>query len=166
MYASLRSAASEAGGWDAVLTEARAHDPSSTSSPSDTSMSLDGGTPQLQPGPNGTQRSYIDGEMAVELRKRLDAATARGATEKANSMKAGVDSTEAQKLEQPDFAVMIYHPDENIASLAHQLLDMSVELTGPLGKVRWPDNISWTSFADYMLIPTLVYDLEYPRTDR
>lgn len=129
-------------------------------------MSLDGGTPQLQPGPNGTQRSYIDGEMAVELRKRLDAATARGATEKANSMKAGVDSTEAQKLEQPDFAVMIYHPDENIASLAHQLLDMSVELTGPLGKVRWPDNISWTSFADYMLIPTLVYDLEYPRTDR
>ena len=44
---------------------------------------------------------------------------------------------------------------------------MEAELvsTGP-EYVRWPDNVTWKNFAVYMLIPTLVYELEYPRTER
>jgi len=45
--------------------------------------------------------------------------------------------------------------------------ELQGELTspGPLF-VKWPNNISWKNFAVYQLIPTLVYELEYPRTDR
>jgi sterol O-acyltransferase len=33
-------------------------------------------------------------------------------------------------------------------------------------KVRYPSNLTYSNFLDYMLCPTLVYELEYPRTDR
>ena len=44
---------------------------------------------------------------------------------------------------------------------------MEGELTG-IGPeyVRWPENITYKNFAVYQLVPTLVYELEYPRTDR
>lgn len=59
------------------------------------------------------------------------------------------------------------HPDEKIAALAREYSDMDSELvsTGP-EYIRWPENITWKNFAVYQLIPTLVYELEYPRTDR
>lgn len=166
VYASLRSATSAAGGWETVLTEAQARAPSSSPSPSENTLSVEGGTPALEPGPDGSQRSYIDGDMAMALRKRLDASTARNDLAESNGNSGGASVTEAQQREQPEYAVMVHHQDEQIASLAQELLDLNIELTGPLGKVRWPDNISWAAFGDYMLIPTLVYELEYPRTER
>ncbi|EKM50488.1 uncharacterized protein PHACADRAFT_178226 [Phanerochaete carnosa HHB-10118-sp] len=59
------------------------------------------------------------------------------------------------------------HPDESIASLAREYSELDSELvsTGP-EYVRWPHNITLRNFASYMCIPTLVYELEYPRTDR
>jgi len=63
--------------------------------------------------------------------------------------------------------VLVYHPDENIAALAHEYSELRSELvsSGP-EYVTWPDTITWKNFAVYQLIPTLVYELEYPRTDR
>lgn len=63
--------------------------------------------------------------------------------------------------------VLCDHPDEKIASLAREYSEMESELvsTGP-EYVRWPQNVTWKNFAVYQLIPTLVYELEYPRTDR
>ena len=44
--------------------------------------------------------------------------------------------------------------------------ELERELTGPVeGAVRWPANITLRDFAWYQLTPTLVYELEYPRTD-
>jgi sterol O-acyltransferase len=45
---------------------------------------------------------------------------------------------------------------------------MSLELSSSANheRVTWPSNISLSNFADYQLIPTLVYELSYPRTDR
>ena len=34
------------------------------------------------------------------------------------------------------------------------------------GQTTFPNNITFLNFADYLLVPTLVYELEYPRTDR
>ncbi|KAJ3042246.1 hypothetical protein HK097_002080 [Rhizophlyctis rosea] len=34
------------------------------------------------------------------------------------------------------------------------------------GGTTFPNNITFLNFADYLLVPTLVYELEYPRTDR
>jgi sterol O-acyltransferase len=33
-------------------------------------------------------------------------------------------------------------------------------------KVTFPNNITFYNFTDYILIPTLVYEMEYPRTNR
>lgn len=172
----LRSATSRVGGWDTALIEARAsslenrHSGSSTSSRGmdvDVTPSL---TPQMMP--DGTTKSYIDGNMALALRNRLlavpgsiDAESAR-IKDGANVNGSGHAVEENEKKE-PEYAILLYHPDSEIANLAQELSDMDNELTST-GKtrIRWPNNISYSNFADYQLIPTLVYELEYPRTNR
>lgn len=62
---------------------------------------------------------------------------------------------------------LVDHPDEAIASLAREFSELDSELisSGP-EYVRWPHTITLKNFATYMIIPTLVYELEYPRTER
>jgi sterol O-acyltransferase len=57
-----------------------------------------------------------------------------------------------------------YHPDETIADLAISIDDLNRILTSKSGKVTWPENVTYWNFIDYLLVPTLVYELEYPRT--
>ncbi|KND91795.1 putative sterol O-acyltransferase 2 [Tolypocladium ophioglossoides CBS 100239] len=38
------------------------------------------------------------------------------------------------------------------------------ELTSPMGNVTYPRNLTWANYLDYLLCPTLCYELEYPRT--
>lgn len=42
--------------------------------------------------------------------------------------------------------------------------DLATELTSPLGRVTYPENLTLSNYADYNLCPTLCYELEYPRT--
>ena len=62
---------------------------------------------------------------------------------------------------------LVDHLDESIAALARDWSELDAELvsSGP-NKVRWPNNITLKNFAVYQLIPSLVYELEYPRTNR
>ncbi|KAI1171260.1 MBOAT family protein [Nemania sp. FL0916] len=54
--------------------------------------------------------------------------------------------------------------DEDDEALA-QLRDvLARELTSPIGNVAYPRNLSWGNYFDYLLCPTLCYELEYPRT--
>lgn len=41
---------------------------------------------------------------------------------------------------------------------------LTVELISPAGSVTYPDNLTWTNYFDYLLCPTLCYELQYPRT--
>ena len=41
--------------------------------------------------------------------------------------------------------------------------DLATELTSPLGHVTYPQNLTVRNFVDYLLFPTLCYELEYPR---
>jgi sterol O-acyltransferase len=52
-----------------------------------------------------------------------------------------------------------------VALLARNIDAMEDELrsNGAKGLV-WPQNVTYAHFADFMIIPTLVYQLEYPRT--
>jgi sterol O-acyltransferase len=43
--------------------------------------------------------------------------------------------------------------------------DLAIELTSPLGSVTYPKNLTWKNYGDFLLCPTLCYELEYPRTD-
>ena len=42
--------------------------------------------------------------------------------------------------------------------------DLARELTSPLGIVTYPQNLTLANFWDYLLCPTVCYELEYPRT--
>lgn len=93
----------------------------------------------------------------------------------------GVVSTSAGSSSQPpspDFIAasapppprhpLVHHPNPEIAALAEEYSEVLADMrsSGPKDYTQWPDNISWKNFADYMLIPSLVYELEYPRTTR
>lgn len=65
---------------------------------------------------------------------------------------------------------LIGHPDSTISTLAQSISDIDDELTSTgvngKGRMRFPENVTLWNFCDYQLIPTLVYELEYPRTDK
>ncbi|KAL9063700.1 MAG: hypothetical protein Q9157_008124 [Trypethelium eluteriae] len=42
--------------------------------------------------------------------------------------------------------------------------DLAFELTSPLGRVTYPQNLTLYNYLDYLFCPTLCYELEYPRT--
>lgn len=42
--------------------------------------------------------------------------------------------------------------------------EVAESLAGRDSRVCWPDNVTYANFWDYLLVPTLVYELEYPRT--
>jgi sterol O-acyltransferase len=44
--------------------------------------------------------------------------------------------------------------------------DLAMELISPLGHATYPQNLTVWNFADYLLCPTLCYELEYPRTKK
>ena len=53
---------------------------------------------------------------------------------------------------------------EDKMKLAQLRQDLATELTSPLGRVTYPQNLTLANYADYVLCPTLCYELEYPRT--
>ncbi|KAI7851655.1 MBOAT, membrane-bound O-acyltransferase family-domain-containing protein [Circinella umbellata] len=62
------------------------------------------------------------------------------------------------------------HKEENektsqkLDELEHEMSFLEDELVH--GNTRFPDNVTIWNYLDYLLVPTLVYSLEYPRTER
>jgi sterol O-acyltransferase len=73
----------------------------------------------------------------------------------------------SQPRSQPTPHALINHPDYQIRQLAENIDGMTREITstGP-NATRWPENVSAWNFVDYLLVPTLVYEMEYPRTNK
>ena len=63
-------------------------------------------------------------------------------------------------------SALAWSSNERVALLARNVDAMEEELksNGAKGLV-WPQNVTYAHFLDYLCIPTLVYQLEYPRTD-
>lgn len=140
-------------------------------------------TPGLSTGT--TTSHYTDASTANALRKRLAAVAANPALgtpslelPNPNFHVAGLETPDVEQEKQnsrsrisapakPPAYALVDHPDEGIAALAREYCEIDSELTssGP-NYVKFPDNITWKNFAVYHCIPTLVYELEYPRTDR
>lgn len=100
-----------------------------------------------------------DNQQSVEVVEKM-------ATHEATySAKISSSITEVKKSVQTAQHPLVFHPDPSLSALAKEYSDLKTELIslGP-EQVIWPDNVTWKSFAVYQLIPTLVYELEYPRT--
>ncbi|KAJ7116070.1 MBOAT, membrane-bound O-acyltransferase family-domain-containing protein [Mycena epipterygia] len=151
----LRKATLSAGGWEQAVRDAQAHraelDALTTRS---TNESTPSGTPMI---PEGANTSFVDVPTAAALRQRLVAVSEA--------------PTRAQTDDEPVSSmrphVLIDHPNEGISAMARDYSELEGELSssGPY-KVTYPNNLTMKNFAVYQLIPTLVYELEYPRTDR
>jgi len=63
-------------------------------------------------------------------------------------------------------SALAWSTNERVALLARNVDMMEEELksNGAKGLV-WPQNVTYAHFLDYLFIPTLVYQLEYPRTN-
>lgn len=87
-----------------------------------------------------------------------------------------VDSFEMQvpqtkEVDLRDPHPFMYHPDESISRPATEIGQLREQLyaqpsqgtdPGPM----WPANVTYSNFWDYLLVPALVYQLKYPRTER
>ncbi|KAF8915988.1 MBOAT, membrane-bound O-acyltransferase family-domain-containing protein [Mucidula mucida] len=157
----LRKATRRVGGWDQAIIDASARRAEFDASTNGSSSA--GPSPVATPPiPNGTQGSYMDADDASVLRKRLLAASVESQRDTkfvSDNKKAVPSPAEPHPL--------VDHPDEEISDLAKEYSELQGELRSPGPEyVVWPNNISLKNFAVYQLIPTLVYELEYPRTDR
>lgn len=153
----LRKTTESVGGWDQAIADAKAHraelDALTTRSTQDSSPSS--GTPAI---PEGVSTSYVDVPTAAALRQRLVAAS-EASSKPTQPEEKPVSSTTPH--------VLVDHPNGTISAMAMDYSELEGELTssGPY-KVTYPNNLTLKNFAVYQLIPTLVYELEYPRTDR
>ncbi|KAI0272515.1 MBOAT, membrane-bound O-acyltransferase family-domain-containing protein [Gloeopeniophorella convolvens] len=158
VLAQLKNTASRVGGWEKAISDARAHreelnrETATADSASTGSSTPLIGTPDM---PEGASKSYVDVPVAAALRNRLVRAA---------------EATPVPDDEKPKGAVphpLVDHPDPEISALATEYSELESELvsSGP-EYVRWPNNITFKNFAVYQLIPTLVYELEYPRTNK
>jgi sterol O-acyltransferase len=56
------------------------------------------------------------------------------------------------------------HEHKDVPPVLQLRNDLAQELTSPLGNVTYPANLTLANFFDFLLVPTLCYELEYPRT--
>jgi sterol O-acyltransferase len=153
----LRDTTSQVGGWERAISDATKRredlEREADSNRSGTeSSSWSSGTPEL---PEGVTTSYEDVPNVTVLRRRL-AQIAGSTTVPDDEKPKGVTSHP-----------LVDHPDAQISALAAEYSELESELvsSGPQ-RVRWPENITLKNFAVYQLIPSLVYELEFPRTQR
>jgi sterol O-acyltransferase len=58
---------------------------------------------------------------------------------------------------------LVDHPDSQISALAAEYSELESELVGSgPQRVRWPEDITFKNLVVYQLIPSLVYELEFP----
>jgi sterol O-acyltransferase len=158
----LRDATLHVGGWENAIVDAkRRREDLERETDTDSTGTLP------SPSPSGNLRlsngdlstAYLEVPSASALRNRL-----LHVTETETTPETVLDDG---KPKDTGSHILVHHPDPRISALATELSELESELvsSGPQ-RVRWPENITFKNFAVYQLIPTLVYELEYPRTKR
>lgn len=106
-----------------------------------------------------------------DLRQRLVSAHAKLSS--SSSLTSNPTSSTSSPPSEPAVAeprrpsTLTFHPSHQIGDLASNIDAMRIELTSTgVKQVVWPKNVSLWNFSDYLLIPTLCYELEYPRTNK
>jgi sterol O-acyltransferase len=158
ILAQLREATLRVGGWEKAISDAKRRR-EDLERETDTDSTGTGLTPspsgKLQLTGGDLNTSYVEVPSAATLRNRLTHVT---------ETETVLDDAKPKDMTSH---LLVNHPDPQISALATELSELESELvsSGP-ERVRWPENITFKNFAVYQLIPSLVYELEYPRTQR
>ncbi|KAH9967226.1 hypothetical protein BC827DRAFT_1304570 [Russula dissimulans] len=162
ILAQLRDVTSRVGGWEKAMADAKRRR-GDLERETDTQITSTGAS--LSPFSiiglrnGGVSPPYAEVPSATALRNGLMHVTA---AETASEIVSDDDKPEGIPSH-----ILVHHPDSQISALAKEYSELESELvsSGP-ERVPWPENITFKDFAMYQLIPTLVYELEYPRTKR
>jgi len=166
IQAQLRDATLRVGGWEKANADAKKRrEDLERETDTDSTSTVPSPSPIMSPSGNlrlpddDLSTPYLEVPSASALRNRLMHVTE---TETTSETVLGDD-----KPKDATRHILIHHPDPRISALATEFSELESELvsSGP-ERVRWPENITLKNFAVYQLIPTLVYELEYPRTKR
>ena len=102
--------------------------------------------------------SFYNGHLS-NTQKRLEALDTPGKASRAAVVRYPSFSKPNELYESTD-------AKSEIQSLSKLRADLAIELTSPMGSVTYPSNLTYSNYVDYILCPTLCYELEYPRTSK
>jgi sterol O-acyltransferase len=116
------------------------------------------------------EEDATDGSASdLETKSKDFASTPNAALRKRAGVKPSTSSVadeEADEEAHDRLEAFTYHPNTELSALAIRIAELhdSLVSTGP-AKVRYPSNLTYYNFLDFLAVPTLVYELEYPRTN-
>ncbi|KZT09838.1 MBOAT-domain-containing protein [Laetiporus sulphureus 93-53] len=176
VYAQLRHAIADEGSWEDALAAASANKAKTDLQENEIDKAADGIVNGTTVTPDGARTSYLDADVALALRKRLAAnghsnsiglPTSSVITTGTRLILPSTSPMDDESFPPTPSQILAHHPNPKIAELAREHAELEAELTSPgPAHIRWPENITLRDFVVYMSIPTLVYEMEYPRTDR
>ncbi|ETI27566.1 hypothetical protein G647_00015 [Cladophialophora carrionii CBS 160.54] len=105
--------------------------------------------------------AFYNGHLA-ETERRLQDLDRPDTADRGKAVKYPGSPSRLRQLD-PDSSPEEKEAEEELSQLRQ---DLAKELTSPLGSVTYPQNLTWYNYADYVLCPTLCYELEYPRTEK
>lgn len=137
----------EAGGWEKVVAQAAKEKPV---------VEMNGEAQATSTGQQGLEQPQM-------LRRRRSSNNAVTSADAAIALRAGLLTPVSNNPKDPRH--LVDFSDEKIWNLANDCVDLEEEMTSTgVEKVTWPNNVTYANYIDYLLVPTLVYELEYPRT--
>ncbi|KAI8362469.1 MBOAT, membrane-bound O-acyltransferase family-domain-containing protein [Mortierella sp. GBAus27b] len=112
-------------------------------------------------------------EAAYAQLKKNDATTTddndNGTNSPSNDSTTSNDSNDQERhhrLASEAAAALLQKPSATDASaLAAEIDELKSDLRCQNGEL-WPANVTVANFADYLIVPSLIYELEYPRTNK
>lgn len=105
--------------------------------------------------------AFYNGHLS-ETKRRLDALDKPETASKAAAVRYPSAHTRLTELSPNDIPSPEAKPNGSKVDFLRE--ELAFELTSPLGHVTYPHNLTIANFADYIMCPTLCYELEYPRT--
>ena len=161
---------SSPGGWQEAERVARENwetacreNPSeTTSNTTTTSSSLTNSTTSLSPSSPPHLSPTLKSEVAEE---EISVLRHRHSTARRHEPLSATETAKKSNVPREGIETLTWHPKEEISKLAISIAEEKEFLTssGPQAN-EFPNNVGFANFIDYLLIPTLVYELEYPRT--
>ncbi|TIC70439.1 MBOAT-domain-containing protein [Wallemia mellicola] len=116
------------------------------------------------------QKVAQDEEKSGDLKKRKPFSNVKEEeNETNNGVSTPLGSNEIETADVKDVSEhpLTHAPNPDIAKVASEINELKSHITsqGP-SKISYPNNVTFGNFLDYLLVPTLVYELEYPRTEK
>ena len=106
--------------------------------------------------------SFYNGHLS-STEHRLSALDNPESASTAAAVRYPSQNTQVDEVEEAEEEEKNENEKNNLTQLRE---DLAFELVSPLGHVTYPNNLSMMNYADYILCPTLCYELEYPRTSK